>query len=123
MDNHFLQGIDTVIIRVSDIDQSKTWYTEKLGLKKIHEDEMLKLVVFDTFSPTSLTIWETKDKIQNNPNTTAYPIFRTLNAEAAHKQLKNRDVKIGDLITDHVVTYFTFYDLDNNVLEVCQVHN
>ncbi len=83
MDNHFLQGIDTVILRVSDIKKSKEWYTQKLGLKEIHHDEKLKLVVLDTFSPTSLTIWETDEKIEPNPRTTTYPIFKTIDAKAA----------------------------------------
>jgi catechol 2,3-dioxygenase-like lactoylglutathione lyase family enzyme len=123
MDKHFLQGIDTVILRVSDIEKSREWYTQKLGLKEIHQDEKLKLVVLDTFSPTSLTIWETDEKIQTNPRATTYPIFRTKDAKEAHQQLKNRNVNVGELITDHVVTYFTFRDPDNNILEVCQVHN
>ncbi|GAB4334740.1 MAG: hypothetical protein OHK0038_12110 [Flammeovirgaceae bacterium] len=123
MDKHFLQGIDTVILRVSDIEKSKKWYTQKLGLKEIHQNEKLKLVVLDTFSPTSLTIWETDDKIKPNPRTTTYPIFRTIDAKNAHEQLKERDVNVGDIITNHVVTYFTFYDPDNNVLEICQVHD
>lgn len=123
MDKHFLQGIDTVILRVSDIKKSKEWYTQKLGLKEIHHDEKLKLVVLDTFSPTSLTIWETDEKIEPNPRTTTYPIFKTIDAKAAHRQLKERHVNVGDIIIDHVVTYFTLYDLDNNVLEVCQVHD
>lgn len=122
MEQHFLQGIDTIILRVTNIEQSKEWYTRKLGLKAMHYDEQLRLVVLDTFSPTSLTLWETKEHIQPNPHATAYPIFRTADASQAHKQLKARDVHVGALTTDHVVTYFTFYDLDNNVLEVCQVH-
>ena len=123
MDKHFLQGIDTVILRVSDISKAKNWYTEKLRFKNIHEDERLRLVVLDTFGPTSLTIWETADKIEPNPGTTAYPIFRASDAGTAHHQLKLNGVNVGELITDHVVTYFTFHDPDGNVLEVCQVHN
>jgi catechol 2,3-dioxygenase-like lactoylglutathione lyase family enzyme len=123
MNKHLLQGIDTVILRVSDIDKSKRWYTEKLGLKAVHEDGKLRLVVLDTFSPTSLTIWETKDNIEPNAQTSTYPIFRTIDAKEAHGQLKERNVNVGDLTTDHVVTYFTFYDPDNNILEVCQVHS
>lgn len=123
MDQHFLQGIDTVILRVSDIGKSKAWYTEKLGLRAIHEDEKLGLVVLDTFSPTSLTIWETKEKIKPHPQTSTYPIFRTINAKETHAKLKEQNVVVGDLTTGHVVTYFTFYDLDNNILEVCEVHS
>lgn len=123
MEKRFLQGIDTVILRVSDIEKSKLWYSQKLDLNPIHYDDTLKLVVLDTHSPTSLTIWETDEKIQPNPRTTAYPIFRTADATEAHRILKSREVRVGDVITDHVVTYFTFFDPDNNVLEVCQVHD
>jgi hypothetical protein len=52
-----------------------------------------------------------------------YPIFRTMDALDIHRQLKLRDVNVGEIMTDHVVTYFTFRDPDNNILEVCQVHN
>ncbi len=121
--NHFLQGIDTIILRVKDIDKAKSWYTQKLGFKTIHEDATLRLVVLDTFSPTSLTIWETDEEIKNNPKTTSYPIFRTQDARNAHQQLIKMDVKVGDMTTDHVVTYFTFRDIDDNILEVCQVHD
>jgi catechol 2,3-dioxygenase-like lactoylglutathione lyase family enzyme len=123
MDKHFLQGIDTIILRVSDIDTAKSWYTEKLKFKTVHEDKKLRLVVLDTFSPTSLTIWETEEKIESNVKTAAYPIFRAADASVAHAHLKNNGVNVGDMITDHVVTYFTFRDLDGNILEVCQVHN
>ncbi|AEM69424.1 Glyoxalase/bleomycin resistance protein/dioxygenase [Allomuricauda ruestringensis DSM 13258] len=123
MENHFLQGIDTVILRVSDIEKAKSWYTEKLGFKNVHEDKKLKLVVLDTFSPTSLTIWETQEKIVLNPNTASYPIFRTLDAHLAHQRLKLNGITVGEIITDHVVTYFTIHDTDGNILEVCQVHN
>lgn len=123
MNNHFLQGIDTIILRVSNIDQAKKWYTEKLGFNAIHEDELLRLAVLDTFSPTSITLWQTDEKIKNNPKTSSYPIFRTQNATTAHEELKKRGVKTEEIITDHVVTYFSFYDPDGNVLEVCQVHD
>ena len=123
MDDHFLQGIDTVILRVSDVDRAKLWYVEKLGFKNIHEDIKLRLVVLDTFNPTTLTIWETNKEINNNPNTSAYPIFRSMDAQNVHEQLKLRDVNVGEIMADHVVTYFTFRDPDNNILEVCQVHN
>ena len=51
-----LEGIDTVIIRVSNIVISKEWYINKLGLSPIWEDALMNLVVLDTNSPTSLTL-------------------------------------------------------------------
>ena len=120
--DHFLQGIDTVILRVRDVAKARSWYTEKLGFNCIHEDATLRLAVLDTFSPTSLTIWETDQEITINPKTTPYPIFRTLDARTARMRLKENEVRVGEIVTDHVVTYFTFHDPDNNILEVCQVH-
>lgn len=117
-----LLGIDTIIIRVSNIEISKIWYQEKLCLKPIWDDPNLKLVVFDTGGPTSLTIWQTDKVIQNNKDTSSYPIFRTLNANTARHELEEKEVNVGEVIDDGFVNYFFFYDPDGNVLEACQVH-
>jgi catechol 2,3-dioxygenase-like lactoylglutathione lyase family enzyme len=117
-----LQGIDTIIVRVSNIEVSRKWYQEKLDLKPIWDDPNLKLVVFDTGGPTSLTIWQTEKEIQNNPDTSAYPIFRTPDAISANQELKAKGINAGEVIDDGFVNYFFFYDLDGNILEACQVH-
>lgn len=117
-----LQGIDTVIIRVSDINRSKRWYQEKLGLTPVWEDVKQKLVVMDTDSPTSLTLWQTDRSIAVDRNSASYPIFRTQDAKSSRQTLQNNGVDVGDLVTDDHVTYFQCYDPDGNVLEACQVH-
>lgn len=122
MDKQFFHGIDTIILRVSNIQASKVWYTEKLGLKILYEDFDQNLIVLDTFGPTSLTIWETDERIQTNLKTASFLIFKTLDAKEAHAELQKKDVTVSELTTDSVVTYFSFRDPDDNVLEVCQVH-
>lgn len=117
-----LQGIDTIIIRVTDIDISKKWYQEKLDLKPIYDEPKLKLVVFDSGGPTSLTIWQTEQTIQNNPDTSSYPIFRTFDANSANQELKEKGIKVGEVIDDGYVKYFHFFDPDGNIPEACQVH-
>ncbi|MBA4251267.1 MAG: glyoxalase/bleomycin resistance/extradiol dioxygenase family protein [Chlorobiaceae bacterium] len=117
-----LQGIDTIIVRVSDIESSKKWYEEKLKLTPIWDDSNIKLVVFDTGSPTSLTIWQTDKLIENNKETSSYPIFRTFDAQIARQELQEKGVNVGEVINDNFVKYFFFYDPDGNVLEACQVH-
>lgn len=117
-----LQGIDTVIVRVVDVARAKEWYSQKLQLTPIWEDAILKLVVMDTDSPTSLTLWQTDKKVVSDKNGSAFPIFRTLDAKASHETLRASGVLTDELITDHAVTYFRFYDPDGNVLEACQVH-
>jgi catechol 2,3-dioxygenase-like lactoylglutathione lyase family enzyme len=117
-----LQGIDTVMMRVSDINNSKQWYQDKLGLTTIWDDPNLKLVVLDTGSPTSLTLWQTDKKIENNKDTSCYSIFRTDSANYAWEDLNKNGVKVSQVIEDNVVKYFQIYDPDGNVLEACQVH-
>lgn len=110
-----LNGIDTVIVRVSGVAKSKTWYQEKLDLQPVYEDPIHKLVVLDTDSPTSLTIWQSYDISKPDKERSTYPIFRTLNASEAREKLMLRGVAADELVTDHAVTYFRFYDLDGNV--------
>lgn len=121
-DKKLLQGIDTVIIRVSDVNLSKKWYSEKLGLTPIWDDSNLKLVVMDTGSPTSLTLWQTDEKIHSNKNTASYPIFRTLDAKASRNELLNNSVDVSEIIEDEVVKFFQINDPDGNILEACEVH-
>jgi len=117
-----LQGIDTVIVRVSDIERSKRWFQDRLELVSMWDDPAMRLVVLDTGGPTSLTLWQTDQAIANNRDTSSYPIFRISDATAARQELQNKGVDVGDVIEDGVVRYFQFYDPDGNVLEACQVH-
>jgi len=120
-ENNLLHGIDTIIVRVTNIEKSSSWYQEKLGLTPVWEDNNLNLVVLDTKSPTSLTLWETDQPITVNKKTTTYPIFKTINAADARDQLLKNDVKVGELSCDESICSFLFFDLDGNILEACQV--
>lgn len=119
--SNLLQGIDTIIVRVSDINISRDWYVTNLGLTVLFEDTDMKLVVVDTNSATSLTLWQTNDEIVINPNTTCYPIFKTQDAAALHQALMEQGIPVGEIIQDAHVKYFFLYDPDGNVLEACQV--
>jgi catechol 2,3-dioxygenase-like lactoylglutathione lyase family enzyme len=118
-----LQGIDTVIVRVSNIATSKEWYVKKLGLALLFEDDKMKLVVLDTKGPTSLTLWQTDKTVSVNRDTASYPIFKTPDADALKQELLNRGIEVGEIIEDAYVKYFFFYDPDGNILEACQVHD
>lgn len=117
-----LQGIDTVIVRVSNIELAKDWYLNKLGLTCVWDDVNMKLAVLDTKGPTSLTLWQTSQPLRINRETASYPIFRALDAAALRKELVSRGVEAGEVIQDDFVKYFFFFDPDGNVLEACQVH-
>ncbi len=73
--NPHLKGIDTVIIRVTNLDEPKKWYQEKLGLNPVFEDEQTGIVVFETGSSTSLTIWKTEKKFCTMQKRVLFPFF------------------------------------------------
>ena len=121
MPDSFFTGIDTVIIRVSDRAASLNWYKEKLGFSETYRDDSAGLIVLDTGTPTSLTLWRTDTVIRNNRETSSFPIFRTTDARSARAALAGNSVKTGDLVSDDAVDFFTFEDPDGNLLEACQV--
>lgn len=116
-----LRGIDTIIVRVRNTERSKEWYATKLGLQPTFEAPEMGLAVLDTGGPTSLTLWQTDQKIENAPDTAPYPIFRTPEAAALQAELAARGVETGALTQDDYVISFFFSDPDGNRLEACQV--
>lgn len=118
---NFLQGTDSVIVRVFDLLKSKEWYRTVLGLKVSIEDFKYKLVVFDTGSHTTLTLWETDRNISIDRETTSYIIFNVLDAIATRNELQGKGVIVDRLIESDFVKYFFFYDPDGNIIEVCQI--
>lgn len=114
------EGIDTIILRVKNLEKSKLWYKDKLGFKIIWEDIKLKLVVLDTGGKTSLTIWQTDKEITVDKETSAYPIFGVKDANLIKEILTNNEVKVDNIITDDHTKYFRFYDPDGNIFEVCE---
>ena len=122
IERNLLQGIDTVIVRVTDIERSKKWYTDILGFGITWDEPKMKLVVLNTSSNVSLTLWQTDETISINKNTASYPIFRTPDASALRINLEEKGVSTESIVTDDYVTYFFFYDPDGNILEACQVH-
>ena len=118
-----LQGIDTIIVRVSNWEASKEWYATKLGLQPTFEAPEMGLAVLNTGGPTSLTLWQTDKPIKNLADTASYPIFRTPDVAALHAELATRGVETGELTKDDYVISFFFTDPDGNRLEACQILN
>ncbi|MBI1936550.1 MAG: VOC family protein [Ignavibacteriales bacterium] len=118
------ERLDTVIIRVKNIDTSKRWYTEVLQLKNLFEDDKEKLVVFDTGGAASVTIWHLKEDeiLQQKSAAGTFPIFLSPDAESIHKYLKENGVEASSITESEGIKFFFFFDPDGNKLEVCQTN-
>jgi len=120
-ENNLIQGIDTIIVRVSNIEKLKAWYQDKLGFTALWYDHDMKLVVLDTNGAVSLTLWQTDKKIERQRETASYPIFKTKDASKLREDLQNKGIPVEQIISDEHVKYFFFFDPDGNVLEACEV--
>ncbi len=115
-----LNGIDTVIMRVSNLGKSSRWYSEKPKLQPVYEDEASGIVVFETGSPTSLTLWQT-DEIITICDNSSFPIFSVADAKNAQTEFSAIGIRTDELqVSDNLVSFF-FYDPDGNRMEACQV--
>lgn len=114
--------IDTIIIRVRNWEAAADWYTEKLGLRTSYTDPAQGFAVLP-FNDHTLTIWQLKPGEVLPPRGTAvpYPILVTSDAAALQATLLARDVAVGPVEVVEGVRFFTFWDLDGNRLEACQV--
>jgi catechol 2,3-dioxygenase-like lactoylglutathione lyase family enzyme len=125
--------LDTVIVRVRDLERARAWYDEKLGLKAAFIDDTEKLAVLGTGGATSLTIYQLKprEKLVTPPLTFeaspggervagTYPIFCADDIKTTYELLKSRGVMVEpEIHTGGGGQWFAFSDLDGNKMEVC----
>lgn len=119
--SNLIEGIDTIIVRVSNLAVSTEWYRSRLEFEMLFEDKDNKLAVMDTHGPCSITLWESASLSLVSKNEACYPIFKTSDAGKLREQLLSLEVKAEDLKEDSYVKYFNFYDPDGNILEACEV--
>jgi catechol 2,3-dioxygenase-like lactoylglutathione lyase family enzyme len=114
--------IDTIILRVRDYEAAADWYRDKLGLQTTHTDAAQGLAVL-AFDGHSLTLWQLQPGEGLPPRGTCvpFPIFVAGDAAALHAELQRRGVVVESLQEGGGVRFFSFWDLDGNRLEACEV--
>ena len=86
-----------------------------MGLQEYYkEDHYVILKIGEGGIPITLE----KGQPVTNENST-YPIFFSSNLEDTYKGLTEKGVKVSDIQKDGLNSFFTFYDLDGNKLQVC----
>ncbi|WP_026673278.1 VOC family protein [Alkalihalobacterium bogoriense] len=108
-----IEKIDTICLKVNEIEKAKKWYIDKLNFKVNYDGgHYIVFQIGDSSVPLTLEQGEKKSG-------TTYPIFYTTHIKEAYEHLKAKGVLVEDIQTDEVNTFFTFYDLDGNLLQLC----
>lgn len=115
--------LDTVIVRVRDLDAARAWYEKTLGFVAGYFDRQERLVIFNVGGTTSLTLWQLKpgERLPLAGTASTFPIFGTDDARQTHRLLGSRAVSVDPIQEGGGVRFFTFRDLDGNRLEVCEL--
>lgn len=116
--------LDTIIVRVKNLEESKNWYIENLSFFPVYSDEESKIVVFDLAGTTTLTLWQIDEN--ETPNNISrgntYAVFNCDNAEQIYKSLKKKGIVVDNFTTSEDVSLFNFYDPDGNKFEVIEIN-
>lgn len=117
-----LRALDTVVVRVADLEAAVAWYEQKLGLVRTDTDPARRRAVFDLGGTTSLTLWElTRADVPMVPGAaTTRPVFAVDDVDAAWATLRERDVLVDPVTESDGGRWFQFRDLDGNRLDAWQ---
>lgn len=114
--------VDTVILRVRDLEKSRAWYEGRLGLKPGFVGSKEKLVVYKVGQgDTTFTIHELKPIEKPTPENVAqaHPIFYSRDIKMDDETLEGRGIKLDPIHEDEAGAWFQFFDPDGNLLEAC----
>ncbi len=110
--------IDTVFLKVMDLDQAINWYTKVLGFTlrwRMDEGGYAALNI----SETPLTLVQVPRDTEFTPTTFSSFNFYVSDITEAHNHLKEHQVEVGEIEDGGDVKWFWFKDPDGNRLEVC----
>jgi catechol 2,3-dioxygenase-like lactoylglutathione lyase family enzyme len=112
------QRIDTVFIKVRDLDKAVEWYTKILGLKlRWKNDEGGYAAIEMGGAPITFVVEKDSEKFK--PYEDAPFIIYARDIVEAHNSLHSQNVEVGAIETLYDSKWFWFKDQDGNVERVC----
>ena len=115
--------IDSVVLRVHDRAAAVEWYRTRLGFQVLFAHLAIGVAVLDLGRGDTLTLWELGaddvSPVEDMP--AAFPVFEATNAEEQRAELVARGVTASELRSMPGIRCFSFWDLDGNRLEACEL--
>jgi len=112
---------ESISVGVRNLQTAIAWYQEKLRLKltALKSEDFEALLSFGKEDDTgvALVLIPPGETAANVPG---HPILFAKNIEKAHREFVSKGIRVGLLQSDSGGNrFFQFYDLDENIIEVC----
>jgi catechol 2,3-dioxygenase-like lactoylglutathione lyase family enzyme len=114
--------IESIVLRVRDLAAAVEWYRSHLGLRVVYDDPSKGLAVIKIGRGGSLTLWELGSDDMYFPEVAgSFPVFEGTRVALQREELMARGVRASAMREFPGVRCFSFWDLDGNRLEVCEI--
>ncbi|TYS60588.1 VOC family protein [Bacillus infantis] len=122
MNKPFINEVHYVRIPVKDLEKSAQWYTDVLGFKLLTITEEPLAIIKVNEGSFLLVLVPTEDETYNHFTVKGEPAFSLgftcPELSKFHQYLNENGVKVEDIQEDNGHSYFHFYDLNDNKLQV-----
>jgi Lactoylglutathione lyase and related lyases len=122
-----IQKLGQVMLYVNNQDQSRDFWTEKLGFRVVAEEDngqgMRWIEIAPQGADTTIVLQNKAFVAQMHPELnlgTPSLMFYTDNAEQLHQDLKNKSVKVGEIVELPSGKVFNFADDEENYFAVME---
>ncbi len=97
MDKNLQMRMHTTVLRVTNLERSEKWYTEKLGMNVVYRDIHYRLIMVRDKGESQLSLWELRpgEAASKSAKEVIYPVFISTDAAADHRELTARGVNPG----------------------------
>ena len=115
--------VDSIVLRVRSRQAAVAWYRSSLGLRVLFEDPSEGVAVLNVGQGCSLTLWELRrgEAGAFDEKAGTFPILEALDARSQRLHLQSRGVVTSELRETSGLRCFSFWDLDGNRLDACEV--
>ncbi|WP_060203241.1 VOC family protein [Sporosarcina koreensis] len=123
-----IHKIGQIMLYVNNQDEAKQFWTEKIGFTVISEEDNGQGMIWIEIAPTAQAetsiVLHNKELIAKlqpelNLQTPSLLLF-TENLDALYEELKNKQVKVGELVTMPTGRVFNFADNEDNYFAVLE---